>query len=278
MTGPRRTTVRRTALLALGALALPLAAACEPGDGASGDDSTPAGPPGQLTLLAQGPTLAWDPQRISSRQSAGFAARTYMRTLTTYATGPDSTAQQELVPDLATTTGKASKDLRTWTFTLRQGVTWQDGSPVTCADLRHGVARALDRSTGAGGYALTYLDIPKKPDGTSTYPGPYLSGAKAKAADKLLARAVECDGRKITYRLGSPAADFDQVVSLPEFAPFKKSKDQRDKSTYEVFSSGPYQLEKGWTPSQGGTWVRDPQWSQESDPVRTPGPERIVHQ
>ena len=51
-----------------------------------------------------------------------FASRVFARTLTAYAPDTDADEQARLVGDLATDTGTPSKDLRTWTSTLRDGV------------------------------------------------------------------------------------------------------------------------------------------------------------
>lgn len=269
---------RTTTVLTAGLIASLLLGACddEPSTPTS-SSSTPSGPKGELTLLSQGPVLAWDPQRIGNRHVAGLAGRTWMRTLTSYVSAPDIAGQRRVTGDLAVNAGTPSKDLRRWSFTLRQGVTWQDGSPVTCSDVRYGVARAFAKDTGASGYALAYLDIPKKPDGSSTYPGPYGAAGKEGKFVKLINQAVDCDGRTVHFNLGEPVANFDEIVSLPEFAPYKRSQDKREKSVYAAFSNGPYMLKDPWTPSQGGTWVRNPRWSSTSDPIRSALPERIVH-
>ena len=277
----------RALLTALAAAAVTASAGCEVGgdpdptsaaDGPAGSSTTAlSGPQRQLTVLAQGPVLAWDPQRMTSRQQALFAGRTYLRTLTTYRPATDLAGQKELVGDLATDTGKPNKDATSWTFTLREGVTWQDGSAVTCEDVRYGVARSLAPETASTGYALTYLDIPKKPDGSSEYPGPYGKAGQSEKATKLIEDAVRCDGRKVTFRLSEPVPTFAAVVSTTELAPYKEAQDERDDGVYSVFSNGPYQLEGEWVPSQGGTWVPNPRWDAESDEVRDPGPERIDH-
>lgn len=262
-------------MLAVGSLVL---AACsnEAPEALGTGAPEPTGPKQQLTLVSQGPVQTWDPQRMTSRQVAGLAGRLYLRGLTTYATGPDAASQRAIVGDLATDTGKASKNLKSWTFTLRKGVKWQDGSAITCADVRYGVSRAFDPELGAGGYALTYLDIPKKPDGTSTYPGPFVKEGQSAKAKKLIEDAVRCQGREVTFRLSEPVAGFGEIVSLPEFAPVKEASDGGKDATYAAFSSGPYQLDGQWTASSGGTWVRNPHWSAKTDPVREANPERIV--
>lgn len=70
--------------------------------------------------------------------------------------------------------------------------------------------------------------------------------------------------------------NFDEIVSLPEFAPVKVDLEERN-ANYRAFSSGPYELKDGWTPSKGGTWVRNREWKPKSDPLRRPGPATIVH-
>lgn len=231
-----------------------------------------------LTAVSLGPVTTWDPQRMTSRKDMAFAGRVFLRTLTAFPAGPDAAAQSRLVGDLATDTGTPSKDLRTWSFTLRDGVTWQDGSAVTCEDVRHGVARSFAEpfTTEGLNYPLAALDIPKRADGSSTYRGPWegTTGAGAKA----FAKAVSCKDRTVTFRLTEPRGDFDQMVSLAPFAPYKKSADKRAGSRHAVFSNGPYVLKGGWDEGTGGTFERNPRWKQSSDPVRRPTPQRIRYQ
>ena len=77
---------------------------------------------GTLHALSLGPVVTWDPQRIASRDDVAFAGRVFARTLTAYAPDTDPDQQALLVGDLATSTGTPSKDLKTWSFTLRDGV------------------------------------------------------------------------------------------------------------------------------------------------------------
>ncbi len=235
---------------------------------------------GTLRALSLGPVVTWDPQRIASRDDVAFAGRVFARTLTAYAPNTDPDQQARLVGDLATTTGTPSKDLKTWSFTLRDGVRWQDGSPVTCADVAYGISRtfATDVVTGGPTDALAVLAIPRRPDGRSTYPGPYATGKAGAAAQKAFDRAVSCTGKTITFTLSSPLSDFNELVSQPAFGPVKKSADRGAGGTYEVFSAGPYLLKGGWTAGKGGTWVRNPSWNRSSDPVRRAHPDQIVYE
>ena len=235
---------------------------------------------GTLHALALGPVVTWDPQRLASRDDVAFAGRVFARSLTAYAPNTDPDRQARLVGDLATSTGTPGKDLKTWSFTLRDGVRWQDGTAVTCADVAYGISRTFATKAVTGGPtdALAVLAIPRRPDGTSTYAGPYATGAAAAAAQKAFDKAVSCKGQTITFALSSPLSDFNELVSQPAFGPVKKSADRGAEGTYDVFSAGPYMLKAPWQPGRGGTWVRNPSWNRASDPVRRAHPDQISYQ
>ena len=262
-------------LLSTGAAVLAaalLAAGCT---GQSQDPPTGA-TKGQLSVLSLGPVTTWDPQRISTPQDAAFAGRVFTRTLTAYpAADGSSGAAPDVVGDLATDAGTADESLTVWSFTLRDGVSWQDGSPVTCEDVRYGVSRSFAEPFATEGlnYPQAYLDIPRKADGTSTYAGPF--GGSSKAAQAAFDKAVSCDGQKITFRLTTPVPDFDKIVAVPAFAPVKQGEDKGKDGQYAVFSTGPYQLKGTWDPSSGGTFVRNPHWDKASDPIRKALPDSI---
>ncbi|HSF98700.1 MAG TPA: ABC transporter substrate-binding protein [Ornithinibacter sp.] len=235
---------------------------------------------GAIQALTLGPVLTWDPQRLASRDDMAFAGRVFARTLTAYAPDTDPDAQDRLIGDLATDTGTAGKDLKTWSFTLRDGVSWQDGTPVTCADVAYGISRTFATKEIPGGStdALAVLAIPRQADGTSTYAGPYATGPTAAAGQAAFDKAVACSGQTITFTLSTPLSDFNELVSQPAFGPVKKSEDRAGEGAYDVFSAGPYMLEASWVPGTGGTFVRNPSWSRATDPVRRAHPERITYQ
>jgi peptide/nickel transport system substrate-binding protein len=238
------------------------------------DGSSSAGPAGQLTVLSLGPVATWDPQRISTPQDIAFAGRVFTRTLTAFPSGADAAHQRTVEGDLATDAGTVDATLKRWSFTLREGVSWQDGSPVTCDDIRYGISRSFAAPFSSEGlnFPLAYLDIPRKADGTSVYAGPYAKDANGQAA---FDKAVSCDGTTVTFRLSAPMPDFNQVVALPVFAPVKQSEDKRADGTYAVFSNGPYQLKGAWEPNAGGTFERNPHWDKASDPIRQGKPTSI---
>ncbi len=218
-----------------------------------------------------------DPQRVYTGAELGAWGSTFTRTLTTYkpVAGKEGT---ELVADMATDLGTKSDDLKTWSFTLRDGVTWEDGSEVTCADIAYGVSRTFAAEVTAGEgpmYALSYLDIPEgDSDFGSAYPGPWLADADQQA---LFDKAVACDGKTITFTLKVPVADFNYTVGLLAFAPVPKAQDTADQYGLKPFSNGPFKVES-YEEGKEMVLVRNENWSQDSDPVREPKVDKIVWQ
>ena len=73
-------------------------------------------------------------------------ARNYSRALVMFKSAPGS-GSDELVPDLAADLGKASDGGKTWTYTIRKGVKFDDGTPITSKDVTYGVERSTDKVT-----------------------------------------------------------------------------------------------------------------------------------
>jgi ABC-type dipeptide transport system, periplasmic component len=303
-----RSDTRLLRALTLGVAAALMLAACS-GTTPSGQQSGAPGPGGSGAAQAGGTIYLlssadeWnqvDPQRAYTGEDLAFFGATIYRSLVAYTFSPDDKAASVLVPDLATDLGTPNADATAWSFTLRDGVTWQDGKPITCEDVKYGTSRTFATSVINQGptYAIAYLDIPtvkgfaKKADGTvgeassSAYGGPYspnLDIFSDKAATKPIVndtaaydKAVTCDGNTITFNLNAAHGDFNYTTTLG-FSPVPKAADTGE--TYGVakppVSSGPYQVES-YTTGNGGKMVlvRNPNWSQASDPYRTAYPDK----
>lgn len=211
-----------------------------------------------------------DPARVYTGRDIAFVNTYLFRNLVMYKPVPGA-AGASLVPDLATNTGVPSNNAKTWKFTLRPGSTWQDGSAVTCADVKYGVSRvfAQDVITDGPQYAVSMLDIPKDADGSSAYKGPYKGTGQA-----LYNKAVSCSGNTVTFKLSRSVADFNYALTYPAFAPVKKSKDTGDKYDLMPFSSGPYKI-ASYKIGDALTLVRNSKWKQSSDTVRKPYPDTV---
>ena len=272
-----RTTRTARGLAVVAALALALAACGGAGDDSSGADGD-SGPVdgGTLTFLTlQDQLQHLDPQRNYTGEDLAFANGYLQRTLTAYKYSPDGEEATGLVPDLATDTGTASEDAKTWTFTLKDGVTFEDGSPITCDDVRYGVSRtfATDVITDGPTYAISLLDIPTDKDGNSVYKGPYVTAGNDQAA---FDKAVECtDDKTVVFHLNQPVGDFNYTVTLLSFSPVPKSADTGEKYDDKPVSSGPYRIQ-AYDKGSELVLVRNDNWSPETDDYRPAHPDRIV--
>ena len=168
---------------------------------------------------------------------------------------------------------KSTDGGKTWKFTLKDGIKWEDGKTVTCEDFAYGVSRtfAVDVITGGPNYAIAFLDIPKNSDGSSKFAGPY-----KKTGQDLFDKAVTCSGSELTFKLSQPVNDFNMAVTMTAFAAFRKDKDQGDKSNFAIFSNGPYKIDGNWTTNKGGTFVRNDQWDPATDTIRKAYPDKIT--
>jgi peptide/nickel transport system substrate-binding protein len=249
-----------------------LLSACGGGGSSAGGTGTPTkgGTITYLTIAEQFNHV--DPQRNYTGQDLAFFGGYVNRTLTSYAHA-EGPAGAELVADMATDTGTTTDGGKTWSFTLRDGLTWEDGSEVTCQDVAYGVSRvfATDIIVDGPTYAISYLDIPAGDEG-SNYPGPYKATAEQQA---LYDNAVSCADKTITFKLNKVVADFNYTVTLLAFAPVPKAKDTGEKYDDAVVSNGPYKIES-YVKAQSMTLVRNENWNPDSDPIRKAYPDKVV--
>ena len=241
-----------------------------------GCSSSSGGAGGTLTFLTNAESWTHaDPNRNYTGQHIAWFGSFMHRTLTAYARA-EGAAGSEVVPDLATDTGRASNGNKTWEFTLRDGAKFEDGSEITCADVKYGVSRtfATDVITDGPTYAISMLDIPKDAEGASVYKGPYKADGNDTAAyDK----AVTCseDNKTITFNLSRPVGDFNYTVTYLSFSPVPQAKDNGDQYDLAPVSSGPYKIEK-YKAKDEMVLVRNENWSKDSDPIRNAYPDKIV--
>ena len=277
-----RRTGRLTAI-ALGAVAAMTLVACGgPDTGSSGSGgSAGAGAGGQAADAngvhnpsdAKGGTLRiahsgdWDSLDGADTYYAyswNFA-RLYGRSLTTFKSAPGAEGAT-LVPDLAENLGTPNADATQWTYTLRQGVKFEDGTPVTSKDVKYAVERSLDKTTFPNGptYFNDFLDL-------QGYTSPY----QDPSPDKLGLKAIDTpDDRTIVFKLAKPFSGFDYFAQVPSTIPVPQAKDTGSQYRQHVVSTGPYMFENNEL-GKSFTLVRNPNWDPVTDPNRTALPDRI---
>ncbi|MFD6997231.1 ABC transporter substrate-binding protein [Streptomyces mirabilis] len=278
----QRTTGRRKQAAAAAAVvaALLTTAACGGGGDKSSDKNGAAGfnagnnkvanasakKGGTLKFAGAQDADSWD----TTRGYYGFAwnfMRYYSRQLVTNKAEPGAEGAK-VTPDLATSTAKVTDDGKTYTYTLRDGVTWEDGKPITSKDVKYGIERVWAQDVLSGG--PVYLKDVLDPKGA--YKGPYKDTSK----DKLGLKAISTpDDKTIVFHLPAANSDFEEMLALTSASPVRQDMDTKSKYGLHPFSSGPYKF-KSYTPNKSIDLVRNTNWKQSSDPIRKALPDEIT--
>lgn len=190
-------------------------------------------------------------------------SRLYSRPLMTYNPSPGE-GGLKLVPDLAEGPGEASADGKTWTYKLKKGIKYDDGTEVKAADVKYAIARSNFTSELTDGpkYFAQYLDA-------GDYKGPY----KDKNLDDF--KGVETpDDYTVVFKLKDPFAEFDFLVANPQSAPVPQAKDTGLDYEKTVASTGPYKIESHEVGKQFNL-VKNENWDPATDPTRKQLPDRI---
>lgn len=250
----RRGVLAATPLvLATGALA-----ACSSDGSGSGSGSDGGGESGgTLTIFSTGEEMSFDP--ATSQNLAITTLGLTARRLTAWKTSAD--APTELIPDLATDVGTPSDDGATWTFTLQEGLQFEDGTPITAATVKYGLERSFASELTGG---LTYHKVLL--EGGQDYSGPF-SGVHLDSIETP-------DDLTLVFHLNRPYGDFGWIASTPAFAPVPEESGEPETYATEPVTSGPYRLES-YAPGSRAVLVRNENWDPATDQARTGGPDRI---
>ncbi len=196
-----------------------------------------------------------DPTEAYYTNTGSLLSNLVTRSLTQYVYDPEA-QDMVLIPDLATDLGTPNDDYTEWTFTIRDGVKYENGQEVTADDVAYGIKRSFDRATFPDGAAYSndyFLDGDK-------YEGPYTSGEDY--------AGVEVNGMELTLKMAKPFPDMAFWGAFPAIGPIPKGKDS-DPAKYALhpWATGPYKF-GDYTPEKSLTLVKNDQWDPATDPGR----------
>jgi peptide/nickel transport system substrate-binding protein len=170
----------------------------------------------------------------------------------------DTPGGLEVVGDLATNSGEMSDGGKTWKYTLRDGIKYEDGRPITSRDIAYGLARGFAPELVAPGNRLYELLTGTK-DYAKVYSGPYEGGGGD------IPPGVEVpDDKTIIFRLHEPELNFPYIVAV---APVPKDKDTRDAYGNKPVATGPYRVDE-YIRGSKLTLKPNPSWDPNTDPLR----------
>ncbi|MGE0028670.1 MAG: ABC transporter substrate-binding protein [Thermoleophilia bacterium] len=295
----RRRWLTRSALLALGCAAALAVAACG-GDDDSADTSTGGGGGAADDVAAvvaalggakdfgtpeKGGTFriedtdfalfdAFDPTGEYFGSDWTIYSNLMLRTLVSYNFSSSEEGGNDIVPDLATEIPEPTDGGKTYTFTLKDGITF--GPPVnravTSKDIKYAIERTAIDKGALGSYANYYRPIIGIED---------MEAGKANTASGI----TTPDDKTIVFKLKAPTGDFMYRLAMPATAPIPqevaKCHTQRGEYGRYVISTGPYMTEgadkldisscatqkpiSGFNPNTGLTLVRNPNYDPSTD-------------
>lgn len=146
---------------------------------------------------------------------------------------------------------EASEDGLTWTFTMRDGLKWSDGTDLTAKDFEYSFKRMANPDTAAP-YAETCLGMI---DG--------FDAAQAGDTDALNVKASD-DGKTLTIVLSYPCSYFDKMAAFAAMSPVQQATVEANGDSWctsaETFvSNGPYMI-TDWTPSERIVLSKNPNY------------------
>ncbi|MGI8675755.1 MAG: ABC transporter substrate-binding protein, partial [Nocardioidaceae bacterium] len=166
-----------------------------------------------------------------------------------------------LVPDLATDLGTPNEDFTEWSFTIRDGVKFENGKTVTAEDVLYGIKRSFDRDTFVDGptYSNDYFL------NGDTYKGVYTGGTDY--------AGVVVEGDTLTITMARPFPEMPYWGAFPAMGPIPERGSEPDRYARHPLATGPYKF-ADYIPGESLTLVRNEQWDPDTDPGRHAYPDR----
>ncbi|MEF9955360.1 MAG: peptide ABC transporter substrate-binding protein [Clostridium sp.] len=142
---------------------------------------------------------------------------------------------------------EVSDDGLTYTFHLRDGLKWSDGTPFTAEDFVYSFKRMADPTTAASyGYAMLCM----------------VKGYEEASIGNLDALGVSApDEKTFVVELATPCVYFDKLVASPTMSPVQKATIEANGDAWAVdaktyIGNGPYKISE-WVPGSYITYVKN---------------------
>ena len=155
-----------------------------------------------------------------------------------------------------------SEDGLTWTFTMRDGLKWSDGSELTAKDFEYSMKRMANPDTAAP-YAETAVGMIAGFDEAQGNPDADGNPTTEPNPDALQVTASE-DGKTLTIVLSYPCSYFDKLAAFVSLSPVQQATVEANGDSWctspETFvSNGPYMITE-WTPSERIVLSKNPNY------------------
>ena len=148
---------------------------------------------------------------------------------------------------------EVSPDGLIWTFHMRDGLKWSDGSDLTAKDFEYSFKRMADPNTAAP-YAETAVGMIAGFDEAQGNPDPETGEQTTTPNPDALQVTASEDGKTLTITLSYPCSYFDKLAAFAALSPVQQATVETNGdawcTTPETFvSNGPYKITE-WVPSE----------------------------
>ena len=157
---------------------------------------------------------------------------------------------------------EASEDGLTWTFTMRDGLKWSDGTDLNAKDFEYSFKRMVDPNTAAP-YAETCLGMIDGFEEAAGFPDADGNPTVDPNPEALNVKASE-DGKTLTIVLSYPCSYFDKMAAFATMSPVQQATVEANGDSWctsaDTFvSNGPYMI-TDWTPSERIVLTKNPNY------------------
>ena len=157
---------------------------------------------------------------------------------------------------------ETSEDGLTWTFTMRDGLKWSDGTDLNAKDFEYSFKRMVDPNTAAP-YAETCLGMIDGFEEAAGFPDKDGNPTAEPNPDALNVKASD-DGKTLTIVLSYPCSYFDKMAAFATMSPVQQATVEANGDSWctsaDTFvSNGPYMI-TDWTPSERIVLTKNPNY------------------
>ncbi|MFE8942899.1 ABC transporter substrate-binding protein [Streptomyces sp. NPDC007856] len=217
---------------------------------------------GSMEVLQRDSFAHLDPGQIYVSDQMALAQLIH-RGLTGYKATSNDGHKHEIVGDLATDSGTTTDGGKTWKYTLKDGIKFQDGTPITSKDVRQTFERLFAPFITQGPpYLQQWLaDTPGADYRKLLKDGPY----KGKHLPNSILETP--DDKTIIFHFKKPHADLPYALAMAGYSIVSAKGDTKEKYDKAPLATGPYKIQS-FKSGKSMVLVKNTNWDPKTDPIR----------
>lgn len=221
-----------------------------------------AKPGGTISVLARDSYAHLDPAQVYVQDEMAVSQLLH-RGLTGYKATSNDGSEHEVVGDLATDSGTTTDGGKTWKYTLKDGIKFEDGSAITSADVRHTFERQFAAFINQGPpYIQQWLADTPGADYRKLLPdGPF----KGKHLPDSILQTP--DEKTIVFKFKTPHPDLPYALAMTGYAVVSQKGDTKEKYDKDPVATGPYKIQE-FKSGKSMVLVKNENWDPGTDPLR----------